>query len=194
LTLSNQVCERARVSSAKILTRSETQVSPWVRLVAKQVAFDSSPEPQTYHCLAQADYVAVIARDPDGRLAIVRQFRPAVERETWELPAGLAEPDETADRTAARELYEETGLTALKIEDLGTLFPDTGRLENRTRVLAVEASPPAPGFVPEAGMSVALVTPTELRAMVRAGEFAHQLHLGALAFAELKGFATGLFR
>ena len=76
---------------------------------------------------------------------------------------------------------------------LGTFLPDTGRLENRIRIFGIEAAPPAADFVPEAGISVALVSPSELNAMILRGEFNHMLHVGALAVAELRGFRTGVF-
>ena len=181
------------MSGARIIKRTETRISPWVRVVAKEVLTAPSLTSETYHCLALADYVAIVARLPDGRLPIVRQFRPAVDCQPWELPAGLVERDEPADHAAKRELLEETGATALTVVDLGTFLPDTGRLENRIRVFGVEAAPPAPDFVPEPGMSVALASPSQLRAMIHAGEFDHMLHVGALAAAELKGFRTGVF-
>jgi ADP-ribose pyrophosphatase len=179
------------MSAPRIVKRTETTVSPWVRLVANEVRFSSSVI-ETYHSLAQADYVAIVARLPDGRLPIVRQFRPAVGSETWELPAGLLEPGEHAETAARRELLEETGAAPLEVVDLGTFLPDTGRLENRMRIFGVHAAPPAPDFVPEPGMSVALVSPAELGAMIRTGEFGHLLHLGALAVAESRGFRTGV--
>lgn len=163
-----------------------------MRLVAKELAV-APGSTETYHCLAQADYVSIVARLPDGRLPIVRQFRPAVESETWELPAGLLEPNEAPEHAARRELMEETGAAPIDVHLLGALYPDTGRLENRIHIVAVEAALPSADFMPEPGMSVALVLPSELRAMILAGSFCHQLHVGALALAELKGFRTGVF-
>jgi ADP-ribose pyrophosphatase len=181
------------MSPTRIVKRTESRVSPWVRLVAKEALMDSATEPQTYHCIAQADYVTIVARLPDGRLPIVRQFRPAVERDTWELPAGLLDVNESAELAAQRELLEETGARPVSAVHLGTLYPDTGRLENCLHVIGVVAELPQPSFVPEPGLSVSLVDPAQLRAMILAGDFNHQLHVGALAMAELKGFRTGVF-
>jgi len=181
------------MSWPRIIKRTETRVSPWVRLVANEVLVSSSAS-ETYHSLAQADYVAIVARLPDGRLPVVRQFRPAVASETWELPSGLLEPDEGPEAAARRELLEETGTVSLSVLDLGTFFPDTGRLENRIRIFGIEAAPPAADFVAESGMSVALVSPSRLGEMIRTGEFNHMLHLGALAVAESRGFRTGVFQ
>lgn len=51
----------------------------------------------------------------DGRILMVRQYRPAIDRETLELPAGAVDAeDATTEDTARRELREETGYTAEK--------------------------------------------------------------------------------
>lgn len=47
---------------------------------------------------------------PDGRILLIRQYRPAIDRETLELPAGARDASgEDPAKTAARELEEETG-------------------------------------------------------------------------------------
>ena len=61
---------------------------------------------------------AVIAVLPDGKLVMVRQYRNALERETVEIPAGGLDSDEPTDIAAARELREETGYVAGRIEPL----------------------------------------------------------------------------
>ena len=62
---------------------------------------------------------AAVAVLDDGRLLMVSQYRNALDRFTIEIPAGgLNHPDEPTMDAAARELEEETGFTAEKLEFL----------------------------------------------------------------------------
>ena len=66
---------------------------------------------------------AVVAVSDDGRLLMVRQYRNALERETLELPAGAKDTiDEPTAVCAARELEEETGYKAGKLELLISIY------------------------------------------------------------------------
>ncbi|MCF0130229.1 MAG: NUDIX hydrolase [Pseudobutyrivibrio sp.] len=66
------------------------------------------------HRMGAACVVAVM---DDGKIILVRQYRPAIERETLELPAGKRD-SQTEDTVvcAKRELEEETGYTCNNIE------------------------------------------------------------------------------
>lgn len=59
---------------------------------------------------------AVLAVTPDGRLVMVRQFRPGPDRVVLTLPGGLIDPGETPQEAGARELREETGYSAESVE------------------------------------------------------------------------------
>ncbi len=67
--------------------------------------------------------VMIIAVTPEDRLLFVEQYRPAIESMTIEMPAGLvgdvaSHSDESAVDAADRELIEETGYQAARIEFL----------------------------------------------------------------------------
>ncbi len=65
---------------------------------------------------------AVVAVKDDGKLLMVRQYRNALDRETLEIPAGaLDTAEEPTEIAAARELEEETGYKAGKLELLISL-------------------------------------------------------------------------
>ena len=64
---------------------------------------------------------AVVATLPGDKILLVKQYRPAIERYTWELPAGGRNPDETFEDAARRELTEETGYTSDEFTHLMTL-------------------------------------------------------------------------
>lgn len=65
---------------------------------------------------------AVVAVQEDGNLLMVRQYRNALDRETLEIPAGgLNGEDEPTDLAAVRELEEETGYKAGRLELLLSL-------------------------------------------------------------------------
>ncbi len=171
---------------AAILRRTATTVSPWVCLVEKEVRFRDERGRQLYHCFAQADYVAVLAYTRSGLIPLVRQYRPAVERDTWELPAGLVERGESPEAACRRELQEETGLLADTVVPLGAYDADPGRLENRIHVFFVRASDPPARFTPEESLSVKFVTPKTLGRYVLTGAFSNQLHVAVLALLSLR--------
>lgn len=171
----------------KITHRRNIPISPWMTVIERAVEFAPGATAELYHAVGQQDYIAIVALTPDGLIPIVRQYRPAVEGFTWELPAGLVDADEEAAETCRRELMEETGLAAKRVHPLGAYAPCTARLSNRVHSFFVEAERPAPGAVVEAGIEVRLVTPAELGTLARSGAFGLQLHLGALMLAALGG-------
>lgn len=87
--------------------------------------------------------VGVVALDDRGRVVLIRQYRHALGRELWELPAGLVDvPGETLPEVAHRELAEETDLTAARLDLLLDLHPSPGVSDERIRVfLARELAP-----------------------------------------------------
>ncbi len=172
----------------KITGRRVTEISPWVDIIERKVAFSPQSEPQTYHSVGQADYLAIVARTPGGQIPLVRQFRPAIERFTWELPAGLVDAGEDPAESARRELLEETGFPALRIHKLGVTAPCSGRFSNWLHSFFVETGERVPGYEPENGIEVRLVDAPALPDMIASGEFVSQLHIGALFQATLHSF------
>jgi len=62
----------------------------------------------------------------DGRVVLIRNERPAVEAELLELPAGTLDPPEPAIECARRELTEETGYRAGRLEPLVSFYSTPG--------------------------------------------------------------------
>jgi ADP-ribose pyrophosphatase len=159
-----------------------------MEVIAREIELSPGAPAETYHSVGQADYLAIVARTPDGRIPIVRQYRPAIEAFSWELPAGLVDPGEQPIDGVRRELLEETGFPVRTIHALGTAAACTGRLSNRVHSFFAETGERTAAFQPEPGMTVKLMTPAELVSMIVAGDFVQQLHLGALLLAELNSF------
>ena len=157
----------------------------WFQVVAKTV--DAEEEP--YYSLRLPDYAAVIALTEEQRVVLVRQYRPAVERYTLELPSGLVDPGESPAETAGRELLEETGYEARQIEVLGPMFPDTGRLANR--IWGCVAAGVRRAGSPERGIEVLDYSIADLWRATAEGEFDHSLHVAILLHALLRGKLSG---
>lgn len=172
---------------AHVLSRQFERVSPWVQLVAKTVAFHPGQPAQIYHSLAQADYVTVLAQTSDGLYPLVRQYRPAIEDWTLELPSGLLESGETPEACCRRELVEEAGVEVRQLRSLGAYHPDTGRLTNRLHVFLAQTGPPIPSFQAEPGIEVLFVRFAELRALIASGQLSHQLNIGVITTALMCG-------
>ena len=69
---------------------------------------------------------AVVALTESGKIVLVRQYRTAIDRVTVEIPAGKLDPGEDPLECAKRELHEETGFSASRIQYLTTIATTPG--------------------------------------------------------------------
>ncbi len=157
-------------------------------VIAREVEFSAGAEPQTFYAVGQPDYLAILAVTPEGRIPLVRQYRPAIERFSLELPAGLMDPGEEPLGASARELLEETGYPAKTVHLLRSNPSCASRISNLIHSVFIETGDRVPDFEEEPGVAVEVVTPAELAQLVSSGELGEQLHLGTLMLAELRGF------
>jgi ADP-ribose pyrophosphatase len=67
-----------------------------------------------------------LAVDDDGSLILIRQWRYPLDRYSIEIPAGRIEPGDDPEVTARRELEEETGLRASRVEPLAEVNSGPG--------------------------------------------------------------------
>jgi ADP-ribose pyrophosphatase len=170
----------------EIISRTSTIISPWVELIAREVSF-SPVRRELYHSLRTADYVTILAVSLDGRIPLVRQYRPALEAFTLELPAGLRDPGEEPAVSAARELLEETGFPALAVHSLGTTAIDSSRSSSHAHSFFVRAGEQQSDFKPEEGVIPQLVTKAEFLQLIRTGDLGVLIQLGVVMQAIVQG-------
>lgn len=70
--------------------------------------------------------VAIAALTDDNEIILVKQYRKAVEKELVEIPAGMLEIAEEPREAAVRELKEETGFSADKMEYICEFYTSPG--------------------------------------------------------------------
>jgi len=80
----------------------------------------------TREVVEHPDCVAIVAIDSKNNVILVRQFRSPVGKVLLEIPAGCIEPGEQPVQSALRELEEETGYTAGKMERICGFYSGPG--------------------------------------------------------------------
>ena len=82
----------------------------------------------------------VILAEVDGQVILIDQPRVPLQRRCLELPAGLIgdeDPNATVEATAIKELEEETGYTADRVEVLGEFYASPGMLSESFTLVRV---------------------------------------------------------
>jgi ADP-ribose pyrophosphatase len=122
-----------------------------------------------------APAVVLLPIENDGRVVLIKQYRPAIGRELWECPAGGVEPGESADAAAARECEEEIRRVPHRIERLGAWYPTPGYCDEEMiffRVSDLRTPPPDSPHKPDEDEDIEPhpFTIADARAMVARGE------------------------
>ncbi|RYL94832.1 NUDIX hydrolase [Sporolactobacillus sp. THM7-4] len=96
-----------------------------VHLVVDQVDLPNGHQ-STREVVRHPGAVAIIALNKEGKLLLVRQYRYALGKIIYEIPAGKLEPGENPDDSALRELEEETGFRCEKIDQIASFYSSPG--------------------------------------------------------------------
>ena len=142
-----------------------------------------------YGVVDKPDYALVMPWDGE-RFMLVEQFRYPLGIRRWEFPQGTAPQRADADpaELAARELREETGLRAARIEEVGLLDVAPGMSSQRGRVfLATGLTEGRPEREPEEqDMRSAWFTRTRLEKMITNSEVTDAQSVAAYALLLLR--------
>lgn len=120
--------------------------------------------------------IVALVFDAEGRASVVfvRQYRPPYERQLVEIPAGMRDvAGEPTDVTARRELAEEAGLDAARLDLLVELYPSPGLTDSVTTIYLASGCTPVERSLhgPEEEHSTVVHVPLEEAvAMIERGE------------------------
>lgn len=78
----------------------------------------------------------------DPRAVLIRQFRHAADGYIWEVPAGRLDGGESPESCAERELEEETGMRARRLERLTTIYTTPGFTDERIHLFLADGLEP----------------------------------------------------
>jgi ADP-ribose pyrophosphatase len=133
-----------------------------------------------YGVLESGGFAAVVPVTSGGDVVFVRQWRQPLDAFTLELPSGGVDAGEEPELAARRELFEETGYRAEKLEHLVSVHTSTGRSTEVCHLFRGEAVRDERGPQPEATEFIQVV------------ELPFQEALGMVADGEVTDAATVL--
>jgi ADP-ribose pyrophosphatase len=115
--------------------------------------------------------VVLLPRLDDGRIVMIENHRRSVGQTLLELPAGTIEPGEPPEQTAARELVEETGYHAGKLEKIHEFYSCPGICDELMHLyLASELTAGEPDREATEQIENRIVTSQEAAALIAAGK------------------------
>ncbi len=165
---------------SEILSKSgnneEVFSTPWFKLIAKKYCDSSNP----YYVIQSTDAVSIIAMTKKQQIILVRQYRPAIDSESLELPSGHLKGTETPEEAARRELLEEAGYQANTFDLIGVLYPNTARIGHKLWCYFAQDAIRMQIFKSDEVNKLLFFTQTELIHSIESGKINHALDLAVI--------------
>jgi ADP-ribose pyrophosphatase len=157
--------------------------TPWFAIEQVETRPEWHMGEKPFYRMTGPDHVLVIPVTEDGRLIMVRQFRPARNGYTLEFPAGGVDRGEEAEQAGRRELLEETGYVA----DAWTKLGHSGMANQRDAATCHVFCATGLRRIREdgeSGITALAVSAAEILRHARASEMDMLVSLGALFLAK----------
>lgn len=127
---------------------------------------------------------AIIPMLDRTHVILIKQYRHALKKNIWEIPAGTLDPQESVTTCARRELIEETGYSAGRWHNLGTITPVPGYSDERIHVyLAGDLQPAERNLDEDEIINVHEIEFEEALNMVRRGDIQDAKSIAGLFLA-----------
>jgi len=127
---------------------------------------------------------AIVPMLNETQIILINQYRHALRKFIWEIPAGTLNPRETAIACARRELIEETGYSARKFKQLAEITPVPGYSDERIYIyLATDLEPTGQSLDSDEILNVHTLRFEEALDMIRQGEIQDSKTISGLFLA-----------
>jgi ADP-ribose pyrophosphatase len=136
---------------------------------------------------AFAGAVAIAAFTEDNKMILTKQYRHPLRKLIYDLPAGGMKDGETPEQAALRELEEETGFTAEKLEWLGRFNWNPSNMSGTVEIFFTRSLKPKGSFKIDEIASVELIDFSSVREKVLQGELVDSALIIATLLVSVKG-------
>ncbi len=170
----------------KILESKYLVKDQWLTLRADTCKTDEGAIIDPFYIFEKNDWAHVVGFDDEDRVLIVRQYRHGSQTICAEVPCGVIDDSDTSPMEAARrELLEETGCTAERMENLGIFYANPARQTNRVHsYIAYGIKKVAEQDLDEVEeIEFEFVDVQTLMGLIDSGEFAQSLHVSSVLLA-----------
>jgi len=155
---------------------------PWLTARRDAVQLPDGRINKEYYVLEYPDWVNTTAITSDGEFLLIRQYRHALGRTSFELCAGVIEAGETPEEAARRELLEETGYAGGQWTKLMQLSANPSTHTNLTHCFIARGVERVAAQHLDANEDLEVYTfsPDEVYAMLCRGDFVQSLMVAPL--------------
>jgi ADP-ribose pyrophosphatase len=174
--------------TATINSRTKVHQGKVFKLIRENVTLDNGVNTDV-EFVEHPGATAIIPVLNERRVVLLKQYRHALRKYIWEIPAGTLDPQESVLDCAKRELIEETGFSADQWHKLGEITPVPGYSDERLHIfLATRLQPAERNLDKDEIINVHEVEFNEALEMIRRGEIQDAKSIAGLflAFDRLK--------
>lgn len=159
----------------KVLASREVYDNPWISVTEHRVEKPRGGE-GIYGVVHFKNRAVGVVPYQDGYVWMVGQYRFALGRYSWEIPEGGAPGSETIEECARRELAEETGLSARRLDHLVTLHLSNSVTDEVAHIfIARDLSPGAASPEDTEVLRVKRMPLEEVHSLIQKGEITDAL-------------------